>query len=253
MSYIHPEERSTAERGIRYALEMQGLQGGVFRSVSICSLHCLLSDQLPCRVRFAHIPRMYRLNEGNSNDNFTDADYITVDLVINVAARGLVLCFIHSVTQGDDKPNAAECGRSHAAPAYLLYSRLLEKVKQPSNMDYVFQILLDVRGIRSLVLSWPPDLPQEQETNSRTLATFAEGIAFDTSLPRGTSCARRRKTRRTIYSPNGTTHDIESIFISYGEWAWDTCSSCILSCDRVLCRPSRLRLPPTCDRWFPNE
>ena len=166
-------------------------------------------------VRFVHSSRMcHRADDGygtdsNSSSPIANDAYVTVDLVINVAARGLVLCFIHCLG-----PNTIACGRLHAATTYSLYSRLLEKVEQSSDMNCAFQILLDIHGIRSLAFSWPPTLPQEY---SRSLLGIAENVALDNPYPDITNCARRRKTRRTIYPSNDVAHVIESVLVPYGK------------------------------------
>jgi hypothetical protein len=150
---------------------------------------------------------------------------MAVDIVINWAAEGLVLCFLHAaadLTPNDNdeihKTNWTNwCGTPYMGSEQvdLLYDRLLGSL-DPAGMTRVFQILAN-QPERSLLMSWPPDhqMPGKDPTG-RDFARLVENIRIGTSGPNGndakTSCTRRYKSQQWISG----TGDVESIFIPHG-------------------------------------
>ena len=157
-----------------------------------------------------------------------DHNYMAVDIVINWAAEGLVLCFIHAVvdinpTEDNNEQHKSQwtnwCGTPAIDPnqAQLLYQRLGEHVPNPGNMRRVFQILSN-RPERPLWMSWPPDGPTDGPT-PRDFAKLAEEVQIDNTVHGSdakTSCTRRYKALQPIYMGPEGHKQVESIFIPYG-------------------------------------
>jgi len=157
-----------------------------------------------------------------------DQNYMAVDIVINWAAEGLVLCFIHAVADmnpADDNNEQRKSGWTNwcgtpvmdSNQAQLLYQRLGEHVPNPGNMRRVFQILLN-RPERPLWMSWPPDGSTDGPT-SRDFAKLAEEVQIDNTTHGSdakTSCTRRYKALQPIYMGPEGHKQVESIFIPYG-------------------------------------
>ena len=148
-----------------------------------------------------------------------DANYMAVDIVINWAAEGLVLCFLHAVVDlapSDNDPHW--CGTTGLTQDQLdiLYRRLLICVPQPSSMSRVFQILSNQPG-RPLLISWPPDQGPGHAPTSKNFAKLAEDVEIgriDTpSSDAGTSCTRRYKAMHTM---SATMAPVESVYIPHG-------------------------------------
>ena len=153
---------------------------------------------------------------------------MAVDIVINWAAEGLVLCFIHAVVDMNPVEDNNEqhksawtnwCGTPvmDSNQAQLLYQRLGEHVPNPGNMRRVFQILLN-RPERPLWMSWPPDGSTDGPT-SRDFAKLAEEVLIANTTHASdakTSCTRRYKALQPIYMGPEGHKQVESIFIPYG-------------------------------------
>jgi hypothetical protein len=159
-----------------------------------------------------------------------DHDYMAVDIVINWAAEGLVLCFIHAVVDIEPKDNDEDdktawtnwCGTPAMAPEQLelVFRCLLEDIRpQPGAMSRVFQILSNEPG-RQLLMSWPPD-PHQQSSgpSGRDFAKLVEqvqiGTAVATESEAKTSCTRRYKAQQNMAGELG---EVESIFIPHGKF-----------------------------------
>jgi len=153
---------------------------------------------------------------------------MAVDIVINWAAEGLVLCFIHAVVDinpADDNNEKHKSGWTNwcgtpvmdSNQAQLLYQRLGEHVPNPGSMRRVFQILLN-RPERPLWMSWPPDGSADGPT-PRDFAKLAEEVQIDNTTHGSdakTSCTRRYKALQPIYMGPEGHKQVESIFIPYG-------------------------------------
>lgn len=155
---------------------------------------------------------------------------MAVDLVINWAADGLVLCFMHAVVDLNPRDNDEHnktgwtnwCGTPHLSmeQVQLLYQRLYTSVPQPPSMARVFQILLN-QPERPLWVTWPPDPTQSTTApSSKDFAKLAEDIeinsATTSSTDAKTSCTRRyRATQLMDFGIDGEK-EVESIFIPYG-------------------------------------
>ena len=91
---------------------------------------------------------------------------MAVDIVINWAADGVVLCFIHAVVDLEPRDNdefrktgwTNWCGTPYMSQdeVNLLFQRLYNVIPPATSMDRVFQILLNQTD-RPLWISWPPD------------------------------------------------------------------------------------------------
>ena len=188
-----------------------------------------------------------------------DQNYLAVDIVINWAAEGLVLCFIHAVVDINPTDDNNEQHRSgwtnwcgtpvmDSNQAQLLYQRLGEHVPNPGNMRRVFQILLN-RPERPLWMSWPPDGSTDGPT-SRDFAKLAEEVQIDNTTHASdakTSCTRRYKALQPIYMGPEGHKQVESIFIPYGSsWSPRTPWACSHLSSRLhhLCLPQSRFVPP---------
>jgi len=150
---------------------------------------------------------------------------MAVDLVINWAAEGLVLCFIHASIDIDPNADNNEqhktgwtnwCGTPWMPQEQIetLYRRLLMCIPQTGSMSRVFQVLSNERD-RSLLLSWPPDAAQCP--TSREFAKLVENVEI--GVPGGndakTSCTRRYKAEQVEHPVFGGP--VESIFTPHGK------------------------------------
>ncbi|KAJ7475802.1 hypothetical protein FB451DRAFT_1244826 [Mycena latifolia] len=227
INFVHPDEQSSAQQDLGSVLESRTLHGSV------------------TRVRFSRLSRVRReLGYQGPGPSWSDADkialdpnYMAVDIVINWAAEGVVLCFIHAIVDLTPKDNdeAQKTGWTNwcGTPALdqdqiqLLFRRLLVCIPQLSNMNRVFQILSNEQ--RSLLISWPPD--QGQGPAGRDFAKLVEDVEIGPGAPSGneakTSCTRRYKALQTMPAVAG---EVESIFIPHG--------SVIFACHKVN-SPSR--------------
>lgn len=151
---------------------------------------------------------------------------MAVDIVINWAAEGLVLCFIHAIVDlspGDNDETQKTVWTNWCGTPYMpmtqievLYHALLMCVPQPGNMSRVFQILSTQRD-RPLLMSWPPD--SGQGPNSRDLAKLVDNVHIGADVTGGndakTSCTRRYKSSQGM--PQVLGGEVESIFIPHGK------------------------------------
>lgn len=154
---------------------------------------------------------------------------MAVDIVINWAADGLVLCFMHAVVdltaRDNDENNKTGwtnwCGTPYMSmeQVQLMYQQLLGRVPQPSSMTRVFQVLLN-QPDRPLWMSWPPDPAQGHGPTSKDFARLAEDVQIGNSVVTGTdaktSCTRRYKALQTMHYGGNAPQEVESIFIPYG-------------------------------------
>ncbi|KAJ7739776.1 hypothetical protein DFH07DRAFT_839874 [Mycena maculata] len=229
VSFVHPDEQASAQQDLGSVLESRTLHGSV------------------TRVRFSRLSRVRReLGYQGPPSSWSDADkisldsnYMAVDIVINWAAEGVVLCFIHAIVDLNPSDNDEThktgwtnwCGTPvmNDEQVQLLFRRLVVCVPQaPGLTNRVFQILSN-RPNRPLLVSWPPD--QGQGPSGRDFAKLVEDVAIGPGAPTGneakTSCTRRYKALQTMPAVAG---EVESIFIPHG--------SVIFACHKVN-SPSR--------------
>ncbi|KAJ6505958.1 hypothetical protein DFH09DRAFT_1200725 [Mycena vulgaris] len=227
INFVHPDEQSSAQQDLGGVLKSRTLHGSV------------------TRVRFSRLSRVRReLGYQGPGPSWSDGDkialdsnYMAVDIVINWAAEGVVLCFIHAIVDlnPNDNNETQKTGWTNwcGTPAMdqeqiqLLFRRLLVCIPQLSNMNRVFQILSNEQ--RSLLISWPPD--QGQGPAGRDFAKLVEDVQIGPGAPTGneakTSCTRRYKALQRMPAVAG---EVESIFIPHG--------SVIFACHKVN-SPSR--------------
>ncbi|KAG7089780.1 hypothetical protein E1B28_011432 [Marasmius oreades] len=219
LSFVHPDERETAEYDL----------GGVLREHS---LHGSIT-----RVRFFRLSKV-RQQLGFSGPSVPlfpsaervvlDGQFMAVDITINWVAEGLVLCFIHASVDIDpvaDNNHAVKspwtnwCGTPvmPTEQIALLFERLLCAVPEISP-GRKFQILSNKPG-RPLFMSWPPGAPEEN-ANCRALVDkidFGQGPSGESSPycsnPEAkTNCTRRFLSRGEVEAGI----ESESVFIPHG-------------------------------------
>ncbi|KAL1711896.1 hypothetical protein EV715DRAFT_214673 [Schizophyllum commune] len=228
LQFVHPDEQASAKQDLGSVLDSRTLHGSV------------------TRVRFSRLAYVRKQLgfEGDTSDTkstATDSDYMPVDIVINWAAEGLVLCFIHSIVEqepgkdNDEGSNPNWCGTPVMTLDHfqLLFRRLLVCVPQAGSGIRVFQILSNQQE-RQLMLSWPPD--QGHGPMGRDFSRLAEKVAMGGSpgeTDAKTSCTRRFRSMQTM---PGIGADVESIFIPHG--------SIVFACHKVNA-PSRTSSTPT--------
>ncbi|KAJ7274468.1 hypothetical protein B0H12DRAFT_400156 [Mycena haematopus] len=215
ITFVHPEGQESAQQDLGNVLESRTLHGSV------------------TRVRFSRLSRIRRelryqgpLSPWSDTDKVAqDPNYMDVDIVVNWAAEGVVLCFIHAIVDLPlpDTDEAQKTGWSNCCgtPALdseqvqLLFRRLLVCIPQLSNMNRVFQILANEPNNRRLLISWPPD--QGQGPSGRDFAKLVEDVQIGPGAATGneakTSCTRRFKALQSMPAVPG---EVESIFIPHG-------------------------------------
>ena len=172
---------------------------------------------------------------------------MAVDIVINWAAEGVVLCFIHAVVDLHPRDNDEQhktgwtnwCGTPYMGMEQVdvLHQRLRQVIPQPPSKERVFQILLN-QPDRPLWFSWPPD--HRNQVHGPWARDFAQ-LAADVNINNQagdrtdakTSCTRRFKAMQKMEWTESPT-EVESIFIPYGEPLGR--QRCCLSLSSVVCR-----------------
>ncbi|KAF9468130.1 hypothetical protein BDZ94DRAFT_844721 [Collybia nuda] len=213
LSFVHPDEQASAKQDLGSVLESRTLHGSV------------------TRVRFSRLSKVRRQlgYEGppapwsEADKIALDSNYMAVDIVINWAAEGLVLCFIHAIVDLTPNDNDEQrktgwtnwCGTPlmGVEQIELLFQSLLAYIPRPESMSRVFQILANREG-RPLLMSWPPD--QGHGPTGRDFAQLVENAQIGTSDANDakTSCTRRYKALQN--TPSVAGGEVESIFIPHG-------------------------------------
>ncbi|KAF8269555.1 hypothetical protein EI94DRAFT_1724967 [Lactarius quietus] len=216
LEFVHPDEQTSAKNDLGNVLSTKALHGSV------------------TRMRYSRLSRVRRMLGHQGPPHFwpdgdkiaVDTNYMAVDLVINWAAEGLVLCFIHAavdLTPYDNDEHAKTgwtnwCGTNsmNQEQAHILYSRLFNNIPRSGNMSRVFQVLMN-QPDRALLLSWPPD--RDQPPLARDFAKLSGDVKIrgDSagSSDAKTTCTRRYKASSTIQTSDGF-RDVESVYIPHG-------------------------------------
>lgn len=216
LEFVHPDEQTSAKNDLGNVLSTKALHGSV------------------TRMRYSRLSRVRRVLGHHGPPHFwpdgdkiaIDSNYMAVDLVINWAAEGLVLCFIHAavdLTPYDNDEHAKTgwtnwCGTNsmNQEQAQILYSRLLNNIPRSGNMSRVFQVLMN-QPDRALLLSWPPD--RDQPPLARDFAKLSGDVKIrgDSagSSDAKTTCTRRYKASSTIQTSD-SFRDVESVYIPHG-------------------------------------
>ncbi|KZT07627.1 uncharacterized protein LAESUDRAFT_677413 [Laetiporus sulphureus 93-53] len=227
LEFVHPDEQASAKLDLGSVLESRTLHGSV------------------TRVRYSRLSRIReQLGYKGSMEDCrvidkvsVDDNYMAVDIVINWASDGLVLCFIHAAVDMTDRDNDEHdktgwsnwCGTPLMSmdQVQLLYQRLLSAVPQPLSMSRVFQILLN-QPERSLWMSWPPEQQDHGGPTSKDFARLAQDVKISdavSSVDAKTSCTRRYKAQQIMHFGVDNSKEVESIFIPHG--------SIIFACHKV--------------------
>ncbi|KAJ7034999.1 hypothetical protein C8F04DRAFT_1221274 [Mycena alexandri] len=234
ISFVHPDEQASARQDLGSVLESRTLHGSV------------------TRVRFSRLSRVRRelgyqgppAPWGDAEKIALDSNYMAVDIVINWAAEGVVLCFIHAIVdlKPEDNDETHKTGWTNwcgtpvldAEQVQLLFRRLLVCIPQQNNMARVFQILAN-DSTRRLMMSWPPDQPPGPLGSdfSKLVEDVQIGPGAATGNEAKTSCTRRYKALQQMPAVLG---EVESIFIPHG--------SVIFACHKVN-SPSQSTATPT--------
>ncbi|KAJ7494684.1 hypothetical protein B0H11DRAFT_2002973 [Mycena galericulata] len=237
ITFVHPDEQSSAQQDLGSVLDSRTLHGSV------------------TRVRFSRLSRVRReLGYQGPPSSWSDGDkialdsnYMAVDIVINWAAEGVVLCFIHAIVDlsPDDNDQTHKTGWTNwcGTPVMdkeqiaLLFRRLIVCAPAPKLTpvnNRVFQILSNQQS-RPLLISWPPD--HGNGPSGRDFAKLAEDVQIGPGAPIGneakTSCTRRYKALQTLPALAG---EVESIFIPHG--------SVIFACHKVNSPSRNTATPP---------
>ncbi|KAF9069258.1 hypothetical protein BDP27DRAFT_1447845 [Rhodocollybia butyracea] len=219
VKFVRSDEQETAQRDLGSVLESKTLNGSI------------------TRVHFSTISRIRRVLDHNiPPPSFTSAadtasEFMVADIVINWAAEGLVLCFIHaSISASDDEHvksiSSPWCGTPVMTQEQLqsLSRSLLMCSPAPgSSHGRVFQILANTSARPSL-LSWPPPQDGSSDEDITDLAKSVDLGGISTSQGK-TNCTRRFKALRDL---RGT--EVESVYIPHG--------SLIFACHQLQTSPS---------------
>ncbi|KIK63123.1 hypothetical protein GYMLUDRAFT_259868 [Collybiopsis luxurians FD-317 M1] len=198
LQFVHPDEQATAQRDLGGVLQSKTLHGSI------------------TRVRFARLYHIrHRLGHDGppaSNDKLVaDPNFLATDIVINWAAEGLVLCFIHAT---NDESSWAQnlCGTPVLAQEQLQsLSRSLLMCAPESSHGRVFQIMANASA-RPLLLTWPPSQDTSSNKDIADLAKSVDLSAIGSSSSQArTNCTRRFKALRELH---GT--QVESVYIPHG-------------------------------------
>ncbi|KAJ3815134.1 hypothetical protein EV368DRAFT_79023 [Lentinula lateritia] len=224
LEFVHPDEQSTARLDLSQVLESKTVHGSI--------THVRFSR--PSRIR-----RELRKDDFRYSDKASlDEDFIAVDLVINCAAEGLVLCFIHAtpdidpVSDNDERVKSSWsnwCSTPYISEEQLRHlSHNLLMCAPKSSHGRVFQILNNTSARPSL-FTWPPPQEGSSEKDFTDLAKSVEFRQSGSSISQAkTNCTRRFKALQELHG----TDVVESVFIPHG--------SVIFACHKVSTSPSSL-------------
>ncbi|PBK75594.1 hypothetical protein ARMSODRAFT_949870 [Armillaria solidipes] len=235
LDFVHPDEQSSAKHDLGTVLESRTLHGSV------------------TRVRFARLSKIRRdlgytgaAPDSPAEDKIAvDANYMAVDVVINWAAEGLVLCFIHAIVDIDpaaDNDQTSKTSWSNwcgtpvlsSEQVQMLFKRLLMCAPQTAPTARVFQILNNDTA-KDLVISWPP----ADQPSTREFARLANDINVNVvNTDAKTSCTRRFKSAQVVHDVG----HVESVFIPHG--------SVIFACHKVDSPPNST-MPSSYDHHTP--
>jgi hypothetical protein len=163
-----------------------------------------------------------------------EQQYMIVELITNLAADGLVLCFLHSyphlqVANKDAIESARPstvCGNDalRDGDVSALFNQLHQYLSySPGATGQVFQILENA-PVRQLIVSWPAgQLASSSASEFAKLASNADlgaasGRGLGSSIFGHTSCIRRFKSLGVVNVGDGTgLKKVESIFVPHGQ------------------------------------
>ncbi|GAW10014.1 gata transcription [Lentinula edodes] len=204
LEFVHPDEQSTARLDLSQVLESKTVHGSI--------THVRFSR--PSRIR-----RELRKDDFRYSDKvYLDEDFIAVDLVINCAAEGLVLCFIHATPDIDpvsDNDERVKSSWSNWCSTPYISEEQLRHLSHNLLIPSLF--------------TWPPPQEGSSEKDFTDLAKSVEFRQSGSSISQAkTNCTRRFKALQELHG----TDVVESVFIPHG--------SVIFACHKVSTSPSSL-------------
>ncbi|WFD41907.1 hypothetical protein MPSI1_000544 [Malassezia psittaci] len=219
--FVEPDGRSHAYIDLARIVKSQTLFGSVIR------------------CRFAKLSRIRDQLTGTKVEPASVSDYQSTDIVVNMVAERLMLCFFHAVSDTGMGMTGA-CGNSeHAldpAQSRQLWQNLYTAQPPVSHdrLKYVFQVLANTPR-RQILFSWPPSISTSSH-NSTTQPNFYRAEDFARLLQGiqarqaagmavSTSCTQRYRASHTLTAP-GHMREISSVSIPYG--------SIVIACFEVV-------------------
>lgn len=233
VEFVQPEEQAGARTDIENIINSRVLGGGVTitRFSSFERIRQIVNHRGP--------PPAWTVAETG------DQEYMVVELVVNLAADGVALCFLHtypSLRRLD--PHAMEharrqssCGGRDVIPdVHALFQRLHQTVAPPSRTGRVLQILAHTPA-RQLLMSWPSG--GHYSAVAEEFAQLASSAKIDDSDPSTgrppLSCLQRFKSEGHVHwREEGGPHFVESVYTPHG--------SIIFACHRI--HSSTSPIPP---------
>ncbi|KAH9917672.1 uncharacterized protein BXZ73DRAFT_105494 [Epithele typhae] len=187
LDYVHPQDRPFAHSELATAVRKETLYGTVIR--------------MRCRD-FARLAGVEIGGPEDTSPTTPGERYAVVDLVVNCAAEGVLLCFVHTVedlwTRGGDRCGTSAFG---AAVKLDLQSPLALEAERagpdPDGATRVLQIVENSRRGR-----WA-ELAAGRSSGAEKGGDYA-------------ACTRRHKACGTAVLPSGARREVESVFVPYG-------------------------------------
>ncbi|KAI0033555.1 hypothetical protein K488DRAFT_69807 [Vararia minispora EC-137] len=277
IDFVHQDEQQSAQRDLTEVFHSGNLDGTLTRQASpshppSTPVHltesAFLASPTPLRMRFSRLSRVRRLlgyrgplpHWPDADKIAIDADYMAVDLIVNVAADDLLLCFIHAAVDltphdNDERHKSSWsnwCGTdaftAHQVPD--LFDRLCRAVSPSTTMSRVFQIFAAAHSApHTLLFSWPPEPQSGHGPSARDFARLSDGVNIDSqsivASTAKTACTRRFKVGEQPMNAQDAYRLVDSVFIPHG--------SIIFACHQVKCqdRPSTMPVAATATSTHP--
>ncbi|WFC97818.1 hypothetical protein MYAM1_000538 [Malassezia yamatoensis] len=219
--FVEPDGRSHAYIDLARIVKSQTLFGSVIR------------------CRFANLSRIRHQLSGTKVEPASASDYQSTDIVVNMVAERIMLCFFHAVS-GTGMGMTGACGNSEHALDPTQSRQLWQNLytAQPpvshDRLKYVFQVLANTPR-RQILFSWPPSLTtssrksaaQPNVYRAEDFAHLLQGIQARQAagMTVSTSCTQRYRASHTLTAP-GHTREISSVSIPYG--------SIVIACFEVV-------------------
>jgi len=239
LEFVHPEERNSAKQDLGGVLNERTLHGSVTR-VRFCRLSCVrrLLGYTPSEEAPPYPPTF------PADRIAIDYNYMAIDIVLNWAAEGVVLCFLHAVVDiapREDNDESVKTGWSNWCSTYgfdeqqaqsmyrCLSDCILPQLRyhEGRKLDPSLRVLQILRNNadRTLLFSWPPQDISIQSyhavPHAYDLGRLAQHVEIGTQGGGGeakTSCTRRYKSyqKMPVATEDEGDVEVESIFVPHG-------------------------------------